>query len=66
MGGIDEKYVFVTHKECPVASGDCFVAGQCIEDCRLRKRDDRIQELEKRVKYLEGAVSRLMAGTAKF
>ncbi|WP_157128327.1 hypothetical protein [Cupriavidus sp. USMAA2-4] len=56
---------FVPHMECTVASGDCFVHGQCLRGCHFRERDTRIAVLEQRVKWLEGAVSRLTAGSSK-
>lgn len=28
--------VFVPHKHCTVASGDCFVAGECLRQCQPR------------------------------
>lgn len=58
--------VFVPHKECPVASGDCFTQGQCLHNCQFQQRDSRIADLEKRVKWLENAVSRLTAGAQKY
>lgn len=52
--------VFVPHRHCTVASGDCFTAGRCMNNCSaLRKKDHeaRIRELERRLRQMEIALA---------
>lgn len=36
---------FVPHRECRVASGDCFTAGRCLDKCvpKMPVRDARVE-----------------------
>lgn len=47
--------VFVPHRECTKAGGDCFEQGRCLAACRSMARRD----LAKRVAQLEREVGEL-------
>lgn len=50
---------FVPHECCPVASGDCFTQGRCLQRCKSQEKRDQgasIRELERRVLELERLV----------
>ena len=52
--------VFVPHRHCTVASGNCFTEGRCLENCSAHRRKDheaRIRELERRLRQVEIALA---------
>lgn len=56
--GIGGK-AFVPHRQCTVASGDCFIAGHCLDSCRIREKADlskRMRQLEERCAQLEARI----------
>lgn len=53
--------IFVPHRACTVASGDCFTQGRCLSQCRQRAKRD----LEKRVAELERRLVRVELALAK-
>ena len=47
------KACFIPRNECTVASGDCFVAGKCLDNCRPRlPREDANEALGKALRLL--------------
>lgn len=45
---------FVPHKECSVASGDCFTVGRCMDKCRPKlSKADANQKLGEALRLLK-------------
>lgn len=60
--------VFVPHKACTVASGDCFSVGKCLGNCQKAQKKDhesRIKRLETRIRDLEIMVNKLISDKLK-
>lgn len=56
------KKCFVPHRQCSVASGDCFRVGHCLDSCRIREKADlskRMRMLEERCAQIEARLTRL-------
>lgn len=52
--------VFVPHRHCTVASGNCFTDGRCLNNCSAQRKKDheaRIREMERRLLQVEIALA---------